>query len=88
MGNPSFSSNASASLSAISVNDRIELFLQANSTTSADYYWSVNDGAQSSATNLTTNFPGGNCTEIAAMIANGNVSTGNAIALNGSHYSR
>ncbi len=52
--------NASSSLSTLSADDRLDLVVVVNSTTSADYYFRKNGTALSSATNLTTNRPTGN----------------------------
>lgn len=48
---------ASSALTTITANDTIYLTLKVNGTASVDYYWQKNNGALSSATNLTTNIP-------------------------------
>lgn len=66
---------ASATLTTVATNDSIDLALRVNGTSSVDYWWRKNDGAWSSATNLTTNVPTANVSGISAMISNAGVAT-------------
>lgn len=50
---------ASAALATLSAGDDLDLMLRINSTTSVDYWYRINGGAVSSATNLATNMPAG-----------------------------
>ncbi len=49
----------SSALTTIAAGDVVEVYLKVNTTASVDYYWRINGGAWSSATNLTTNIPSG-----------------------------
>jgi hypothetical protein len=82
---------ASAALTTLSVNDRIEMFVQCHGTTSltsVDFYWRKNDGSLSSATNITTNLPAANTDVVCAMVGNKNVDNGNQYSIGGATFSR
>lgn len=51
--------NASSVLTTLALGDDVELLMKINGSSSVDYYYRVNGGALSSATNLTANMPSG-----------------------------
>lgn len=50
---------ATSALTTVAANDYLDMVCKVNGTSSVDYYWRQNNGAWSSATNLTTNIPTG-----------------------------
>lgn len=65
----------------------LDLIIKINGTTSVDYYWRINNGSLSSATNLTTNIPTG-ITQIGIAVSNVGVATQSIIAISGASYER
>ncbi|MDC8437599.1 MAG: hypothetical protein LV468_01195 [Candidatus Nitrosotenuis sp.] len=49
--------NASSALTTLSAGNNVSLAFKVNGSSSVDYYWAVNNGSWSSATNLTSNLP-------------------------------
>ena len=70
--------------------DILELSFQVNGTSSVDYYWSLNHGAMSTATNLTSNMPSGGTNPLFVNFAcdNGNVAGNTNTILNAFTYQR
>jgi len=58
--NDSDTQSKTASLTTFALNDVIEVFCKVNGTASTDFYWRLNNGAWSSATNLTGSMPTNN----------------------------
>ena len=79
--------NISSALTTLSANDDLDLIIKVNSTTSIDYYWRKGNGALSSATNLTSNFPGFT-SYFFAGVTNMNVATSTIIDVAGVTYTR
>lgn len=67
--------NVTAALTSVADDDTIEVFCVVNTTVSVDYYWRINGGAWSSATNLTSNLPTTTTITGAVCLGTSNVST-------------
>jgi hypothetical protein len=83
--------NASSALATgFVIHDVLEVCLKVNGTTSVDYYWGMNGGAWSSATNLTTNLPtnGTNVSIMGFSVSNQNTASATTIHFQSGTYSR
>ena len=81
--------NASAALTTVAAFDDLDLILQVNSTTSVDYYWRLNGGALSSATNLTSNIGRQNTTAyVTFQLTNSNTASATTMSVNTASYRR
>lgn len=84
--------NASAALTTLAAADVLDLIYTINSTTSIDYYWRKNEGALSSATNLTSNMPTTSAIAssglITTSISNKNTANTVSFSIQGSSYKR
>ena len=81
--------NASSALVTIADGTYAEAVLKVNSTTSVDYYYAVNGGALSSATNLTSNLPtAAEDRIIRVAISNAGVATNSTIMVSSATYQR
>ncbi|NTW31102.1 MAG: hypothetical protein HGB12_00435 [Bacteroidetes bacterium] len=79
---------ASAPLTALTNNDEFTICLKKNGETSVDYYWRLNDGPWSSATNLSTNMPTADNVQITHVISNANVATSSTFRIEYCSYTR
>jgi hypothetical protein len=82
--------NASSALTTIATNGfgAIEFILKVNGTSSVDYYWRKDDGVLSAATNLTSNMPDGNGTDLTSAVSNVATATNTTIKVLSSSYQR
>jgi hypothetical protein len=72
---------ASSALTNVANNDILDLIFVVNGSSSVDYYWRLNGGSLSSATNLSSNVPTANGTSVLdASISND--STANSASIN------
>lgn len=78
---------ASSALTTVVQGDILELMMKINGTESVDYYWSKNNGAISSATNLTTHKIS-NGEVLVNGITNMNVDSTSTISLKSMSYER
>lgn len=79
----------SSALTTIAVNEPFEFTLKANGSSSVNYYWRLNGGSLSSATNLSTNVPTGNTERLGwAVTRLGNSSSRQQAYISSMSYSR
>lgn len=81
----------SAALTTLTADQCVQLYCQVNGTSSVDYYWKLDNGSLSSATNLTTNIPNNSSDQNAYLfnlVGNRNVNLRNDIQILGASYTR
>lgn len=81
--------NASSALVTLVAGDWVEVWCVVNGTTSVDYYWSQNQGAISSATNLTSNLPTSTSdTWLQSSVSNNTTATQQTFVMNAASFTR
>jgi hypothetical protein len=69
--------NKSSALTTLAANDSVQVCAKKNSSSSIDYYWRLNGGSWSSATNLTSNMPTSTTTFLTVNVNNAATATAN-----------
>lgn len=74
-GSTETASSALTTITDAGGGDLVEVALHVNGTSSVDYYWRLNGGAWSAATNLTTNIPSGDTTNAMSFAVSNHATT-------------
>lgn len=81
------SETASSALTTIGTSDQVDVYLKMNALSSVDYYWRINGGSWSSATNLSATMPAAG-TRVQFTISNNSTATGNIVEFGNFNYTR